>query len=156
MYYPSHIHQLVDGADKNLQSIYEVTSFYKELYNILSLQCMRQIGPAKCDQESRDYLFAIFKKINRNQAPEMKLSDRDDQYVIADVAMRNVQFTDEQRERLFTPYTVDLNFLLCRQIVREMGEATNLRACGLEARKGDDGVEHIVVTMPKRLFKKQI
>jgi hypothetical protein len=58
---------------------------------------------------------------------------------------------DEAKCRaMFTPYTSDVRFLLCRQIVREMGEATNLRACGLNSVATEKGTQ-IEVVMPERI-----
>lgn len=66
------------------------------------------------------------------------------------------RLTDEQIANLFTPYTIDLNLLLCRQIVREMGEATNLRACGIEAGKDKDGNVIVRILIPKLFTPKDI
>lgn len=152
MYYPSRIRQLVDGTDDNLHGIDELTSYYKELYGILSQQAMRQIRPARCDREAMNYLLELLKKVNKNEKPYIKIDKKDNNYIQASVIMKKIILTDEQRENLFTPYTVDLKFLLCRQIVREMGEATNLRACGISAQKA--GTEELIlINLPSMLFK---
>lgn len=49
------------------------------------------------------------------------------------VEMTMLRLTPQQCHELFTPLTVDTGFLVCRQILREMGETTHLRGCGIEA-----------------------
>ena len=62
--------------------------------------------------------------------------------------------TDEQFQKefdvdLFSPSTENIPFLLCRQIVRDMGEATNARGCGITTIKSDKGYATLVVTLAK-------
>jgi len=49
---------------------------------------------------------------------------------------------------LFTPAADHIPYLLCRQIVREHGEATNRRACAIVAEVQAEGT-HIVITLPR-------
>ena len=51
-----------------------------------------------------------------------------------------MNLTQEQCEQLFSPSTVNVQFLICRQIIREIGEATNARGCGIQARKDNKNV----------------
>lgn len=147
MYYPSRIRQLIDGSDDNLQSIAELTDYYQALYAILSLQAMKQIGPIRLDRDLTSYLFDLLRKLNQNEQPPMELALRDARYAEATVRMTRLSLTEQQCHDLFTPSTVHLDFLLCRQIAREMGEATNLRACGIAAEQ-TGGVVVIRITMP--------
>ena len=42
--------------------------------------------------------------------------------------------------------------MVCRQIVREIGETTNLRGCGIEASHlPDDAGTQIEITLPRQL-----
>ncbi len=152
MYYPSRIRQLVDGSDDNLQSIAELTDYYQSLYAILSLQAMRQIGPVRLDRDLTAYLFDLLRKLNHNETPPTALALRDARYAEATVTMGALRLTDRQCHDLFTPATVNLDFLLCRQIAREMGEATNLRACGIAADLVD-GVPTVRIVMPAACAK---
>lgn len=63
------------------------------------------------------------------------------------VEMTQLRLNERQSHDLFTPYTLNLDFLLCRQITREMGEATNLRACGITSTIDAD-VVNIHIVMP--------
>jgi len=152
MYYPSRIRQLIDGSDDNLLSIAELTDYYQALYAILSQQAMRQIGTLRLDAEMVSFLFDILRKLNQNEKPPVELAHRDNRYTEATVHMTRLALTDRQCHDLFTAGTVHLDFLLCRQIAREMGEATNLRACGIAAHREDDTVV-VRIVMPATCAK---
>lgn len=155
MYYPSRIKQLIDGTDRNLEGIAELSSFYKELYGVLSLQAMRQIGPIRLDKDMTDYLFELLKKLNNDQEPQREISENGALSVVK-VMLNAFKVSPEECQQLFTPYTRDIRFLLVRQIVREMGEATNLRACGVDATLENSQLV-VQLTVPKRCldFRKQ-
>lgn len=155
MYYPSRIRQLIDGTDENLEGIGELTGYYQELYRILSRQTMNQVLPIRLDEAMNEYLFEILRKINKGEEPERQLSAPDGAYVRVSLLMTHCTFDEQQCRELFTPHTVDLNFLLCRQIVREMGEATNLRACGIMAELTPDNVPLVTITMPERCITRK-
>ena len=123
MYYPSRIRQLVDTGD--IGSLSEVTHYYRDLYGMLSEQAMRQVESVKLhirkqelygqtvmgDENMLRYLFDILKPEN------VQAEVKDQQYVV---------FTIRRREALS-----DIDYLLCRQIVRDHGEATHRRGCGI-------------------------
>ena len=147
MYYPSRIRQLVDGSDDNLPAIAEVVDYYHALYAILSQQAMRQIGAIRIDSDMTNYLFDLLRKLNKNVKPPVSVTPRDALYVDVTVEMTQLRLTEQQCHDLFTPYTTHLDFLLCRQVAREMGEATNLRACGITSTVAA-GVVTIHIVMP--------
>lgn len=155
MYYPSRIRQLVDGTDQNLDGIAELASYYKELYQILSLQAVHQLVPLRLATCYTDYLFDILRKLNQGEQPGVRAENYQDKYVRLEVDMHRYAITPEECRSLFAPDTKDLKFLICRQIVREMGEATNLRACGMIAKQAPDGTARIAIIMPRRYFRQQ-
>ncbi len=155
MYYPPRIRQLLDGTDENLEGIGELTGYYQELYRILSRQTMNQVLPIRLDEAMNEYLIEILRKINKGEEPERQLSAPDGAYVRVSLLMTHCTFDEQQCRELFTPHTVALNFLLCRQIVREMGEATNLRACGIMAELTPDNVPLVTITMPERCITRK-
>lgn len=61
--------------------------------------------------------------------------------------MPQLRLTPGQATDLFTPSRDHIPFLLCRQIVRDHGEATNRRGCGIYA-EVVDAVTTIVVILP--------
>jgi len=179
MYYPSRIRTLVDQQDEQLQSVSELAHYYKELYAILSRQAMHQVESIQLqcvpvpvsellpqvavhpaveaykgmsllgDRQMLRYLFALLRKQGGTTPPDIRVVDRADRYVDFHVVYARMRLTDEQCHNLFNPAPGNMPFLLCRQIVRDVGETTNARACGIRALNlGDAGVE-LVLTMVK-------
>ena len=122
MYYPDRIRQLVDNGDIN--ALGEVTQYYRQLYGLLSEQAMRQVEQIRLhvhpmvlygqqvmgDENMLRYLFEIIK-------PQEVLAEaKDEQYV---------SYT------LKATFKSDIDSLLCRQILRDHGEATHRRGCGI-------------------------
>ena len=135
MYYPSRIRQLVDTNE--MEPLREVAHYYRDLYGILSEQAMRQIEQVKLhitaqqlygqwvlgDANMLNYLFELLKPA------EVKAETKDDKYVAFHVTVRASLST--------------LTSLLARQIVRDHGEATHRRGCGIIFRE-----QQIIVTLP--------
>ena len=154
MYYPSRIQQLVNNAPNNEQ-IKEVVAYYRELYGLLSQQSMSQVDVVRLhlkplehgilgDENLIRYLFELLRKENGQQQPAMTFTGRDERYVECRVEMPTLQRAD-----LFTPSSEkNISWLLCRQIVRDHGEATNRRACAIKAEQSEQGVT-IIITLPK-------
>ncbi len=135
MYYPSRIRQLVDTND--MESLREVAHYYRDLYGILSEQAMRQIEQVKLhvtaqqfygqwvlgDANMLNYLFELLRPA------DVMAEAKDDKYVVFHVQLSASLST--------------LTSLLARQIVRDHGEATHRRGCGVVFRD-----QQIVVTLP--------
>ena len=156
MYYPSRIRQLLDAGD--VAALGEVTRYYRELYGVLSRQAMRQVerstlhlmpleGGVLGDETLIRYLYEILRRQNGQQPLDKQFMPRDDRYVEVRIAMPQLRLTPEQASDLFTPSKAHIPFLLCRQIVRDHGEATNRRGCGIFAELVD-AVPTIVITLP--------
>lgn len=136
MYYPSRIRQLVDAGD--VDSLTEVAAYYRDLYGILIQQAVDQVERIKLhvrpvrfygqqvlgDENLLRYLFELL-EVKGEIASEVK----DDNYVVFHVPYKT-------RDSL-TSY-------LCRQIVRDHGEATNRRACGITEEN-----QQITVILPR-------
>ena len=69
------------------------------------------------------------------------------------IRLADTKFTAEECRLLFTPLTRNLDFLLCRQIVREIGEVTNRRGSGIQAELSEDGMVIIRIVLPKNMLK---
>lgn len=156
MYYPSRIRQLLDAGD--VEALGEVTRYYRELYGVLSSQAMRQVeratlhlkpleGGVLGDETLICYLYEILRRQNGQQRLDKQYTPRDDRYVEVRIPMPQLRLTPEQAADLFTPSKAHIPFLLCRQIVRDHGEATNRRGCGIFAELSD-GICVIVITLP--------
>ena len=136
MYYPSRIRQLVNDGD--IQSLGEVADYYRNIYGILSEQAMYQVEQVKPrigkmelygqhvlgDKNLLGYLFDILKP------QEVKAEAKDSQYV-------------EFRVRRTAPLS-EFDYLLCRQIVRDHGDATLRRGCGIREEEGET-----IITLPR-------
>lgn len=165
MYYPSRIRQLLDAGD--FDSLREVADYYRELYGILSLQATRQVErtrlrlrpmaiPGLPPTHSRilghesliRYLFDIlYKEGGQPRNRGLSATGRDGRYVEVRIPMPALKLTAEQAQGLFTPSREHLPYLLCRQIVRDHGEATNRRGCGIRAEVAN-GLTVVCVTLP--------
>ena len=155
MYYPSRIQQLLDTGD--MESLSEVTTYYRELYGVLSQQALRQTERTRLhlkplhddilgDETLVRYLFDILRKLaGRKLQPEY--TKREGGYVEVRVPMPELKLTEAEAADLFTPSKDHLPYLLCRQIVRDLGEATNRRGCGIYATI-QDNTTNMIITLP--------
>ena len=130
MYYPSRIRQLVDQGD--IASMAEVTAYYRDLYSILTQQALGQVERIKLhirpvefygqtvlgDENLLRYLFELLGvRGERIEVRSERSGVRDEKYVAYSISL--------------TSHLSPLTSLLCRQIVRDHGEATNRRGCGI-------------------------
>jgi hypothetical protein len=163
MYYPSRILQHThlppatsqQSTPQPLSSdLKELVTYYRELYGLLSDQSMDQVHSLKLHLKPLDhgilgdenlirYLFEILRKENSQQMPAMEYAVHNEKYVECKAAMTTLHRTD-----LFTPSCeANIPWLLCRQIVRDHGEATGRRACAISAEK-TDGIVTITIILP--------
>jgi hypothetical protein len=152
MYYPSRISQLIEQND--VDSLSEVVGYYRELYGILSQQAMHQIEGVHMhvrplengilgDENLIRYLFEILRK----EGGGKETVSIKDKYAEVDVTMPKLHLSDEEAQQLFTPASSkNIPYLLCRQIVRDHGETTNRRMCGISAENIDgETIVHIIL-----------
>ena len=146
MYYPSRIRQLADEGSEDLTALSEVVAYYKELYAMLLLQATRAAeGNARIDRDLFQWLMDILKKYGGNDI-RVDENSLDGNYLTLSVPLNSLTLNDEETARLFTPFTQDVDFLLCRQIMRDFGEAANARGCGIQAVKGVHPIVEITLT----------
>lgn len=155
MYYPSRIQQLLDAGD--IDSLVEVTTYYRELYGVLSEQALRQTDHTRLhlkplhdgilgDETLVRYLFDILKKQAGAKLQPVYIP-RQGGYIDVRVPMPSLKLTETEAADLFTPSKDHLPYLLCRQIVRDLGEATNRRGCGIYATI-QDNTTYMIITLP--------
>ena len=156
MYYPSRIRQLIDSQPDDVDSLKELVDYYKSLYSLLSAQAMEQVeGNIKADDFLNRYLVSLMRGNSKDYhtgVAEMPGSA----YVRYWIDQQDVAYDAALHAQLFTPLTGDLRYLLCRQIVRELGEITNLRGCGIKACRGDKGCLRIEAVLPARIKWKSL
>ena len=177
MYYPSRIRQLIENGGEDLHDMNELVDYYKELYMLLSAQAMRLVEDLRyqCrpvplekllnalphinkaegegwhilgDEDLLIYLFEILARLFEGRPVVLTAKDKGARYVVIDLELPNMVYTDDQCRDLFTPTTPNLQFYLCRQIVRDTGEFTNARGCGVFA-SNIENKTHIEITLPK-------
>ena len=154
MYYPTRIAQLVDGKDGNIEALDELTHYYALLYSVFSEQAVRIVERHfSFDEGTLDYMFRLLKKVNSGIKPDVETMDAGGTYIVLRVRMKHLSLTDEQCRQLFTESTADLTFLLCRQIVRDLGEFTNARGCGIRAESAEDNTTIIEIKITKTIWK---
>ena len=157
MYYPSRIGLLIRQGDT--KSLGEVANYYRELYGLLSQQAMRQVERTKLhlkpladgilgDGTLVRYLFDILKKQSGQKRLTKTVSHQDNRYVSITVVLPDLRLSPLQAQQLFTPAVDNIPFLLCRQIVRDHGEATNRRGCSIRAEVAPDGSTLVHVLLP--------
>ena len=151
MYYPSRIRQLIDSQPDDVDSLKELVDYYKSLYSLLSAQAMEQVeGNIKADDFLNCYLVSLMRGNSKDyHAGVAEIPDS--AYVRYWVDQQDVVYDEALHAQLFTPLTGDLRYLLCRQIVRELGEVTNLRGCGIKACKGEKGCLRIEALLSARI-----
>jgi len=175
MYYPSRIRNLIDDGDGNLKNISELATYYKEIYTLLSAQAMRQVRSVtpECapisiadfvgghqqsplmntvvlgDKMMLQYMVEMLRKQNQGTMPAVKVEEKANNYLLLRFEMNKLSLTEKQCQELFNPAMNNLPFLLCRQIIRDTGEVTNARGCGIVAERAADGHTNVLVTLAK-------
>ena len=152
MYYPSRIHQLIEADPEDVKSLQELVDYYKSLYTMLSAQAMEQVeGNVKYDK----YLNLYLSELMKGGCKDCNLGVQtlpNSPYAILYAEQKEVAYDAQRHALLFTPLTSDLRYLLCRQIVREIGEVTNLRGCGISAKASPDGHLRIEAVLPAKML----
>lgn len=161
MCYPSRIRQLIEASPDDVASLKELVDYYKSIYLMLSAQAMEQVETnLKCDAALKDYLFRLIQETVKDLAKvhgiaitqvKQEIKTVHTAYATCQFVFSGLRYDDSLHHRLFTPLTEDMRFLVCRQIVREMGETTNLRGCGIQAKPSEDGFLVIEVVLPGML-----
>lgn len=155
MYYPSRIRQLLDNGDNATLS--DVARYYREIYGILSEQANAQIAGHKLyirplehdiwgDRLMIDYLFDILRRQHEDKRLEATFEADGEQYIDCRVWLEGVHDVE------FTASVSNIPYLLCRQIIREHGEATGRRRCGIQAEDTEKGT-NITIILPRYVCK---
>ena len=154
MYYPSRIRQLIDSNPSDVASLREIVEYYKQLYTMLSAQAMEQVeGNVRYDAFLIDYLRRMLTENISRDSLDISVEDKHP-YSLVRIEYKLVAYIVERHGLLFTPLTSDMKYLLCRQIVREVGEVTNLRGCGILSKPSEDGHLLIEIMLPQAMIER--
>ena len=168
MYYPARIRQLVDNVDMDMQSVKELVYYYKELYTILYGQVKSQADEAKfncapvslkdyvCvddfvlfDEVLLSYLFDVLKESCGYISSETIVANADGKYLTLRLSCNKINHTDTGNFDYFAPLVQNIPFLICRQIIREMAEITNMHGCGLRVVSEGCGATFVYMTFAR-------
>lgn len=154
MYYPCRIMQLVDAPVRDVTALKDVVCYYRELFSILCEQANSQayLG-SRLDCSLVQYVIGLLRKAVPSERLQFSVCDRKDGYVAVSTCMESLRLSRQQVAELFTPSTVDFRFLVCRQIIRDFGELTNSRGCGIQAMTTADGCTNIEITITQKIWK---
>jgi len=142
MYFPSRIRQLVERGET--EALPEVAAYYRELYGTLSEQALHQTETRYLHLEPLDHeilgdrvlvaqLFDVLRRQSGQKQLHADYSPYGQHFVEVCVTMPELRLTAEEAARLFEPAADHLPFMLCRQIVRELGEAAGRTDVGIKA-----------------------
>lgn len=100
-----------------------------------------------------EMLFELLWIHNKRTKPNVIWMVKDAHYMRLQCHLNLLQLDEDACKQLFTPLTVDVDFLLCKQIVREIGDDTNARGCGAVAHPAPNGGTFIELTLVYKFNK---
>lgn len=142
MYYPSRLKQLLlqdGGSMQSVAVLSELAGYYQLLYTTFIKQAhaiLDSAGTFIAPKFLMDLLFRLLRKKNKDGLLTPSVSDAQDGYVLIDFNICNdklVSAVGQNASVLFSKDTPDTDFLVCCQIMRDIGEYTGARACGISA-----------------------
>ena len=158
MYYPSRIRQVLDSGELTpevLVSLRELANYYRMLYTALINQTVHtRYRICSMDEilTMMNYLFAILKRKNGGVPPLRSTTPYGNSYVQLTATLdRCTKRVDSHK--LFTPYTDDFDYLVCCQIMRDIGDFTGMRASGIQAYYDADARLVIKLFVPQMVLE---
>ena len=158
MYYPSRIRQVLDSGELTpevLVSLRELANYYRMLYTALINQTVHtRYRICSMDEilTMINYLFAILKRKNGGVPPLRSTTPYGNSYVQLTATLdRCTERVDSHK--LFTPYTDDFDYLVCCQIMRDIGDFTGMRASGIQAYYDADARLVIKLFVPQMVLE---
>lgn len=167
MYYPARIRQLVDNAVMDIETVRELCDYYKELYVILYSQVRSQAVTVKfeCvsvslknyvpidesvlfDRTLLTYMFEVLKKHCGYIYNKAVISYADDKYLTLKLVCSEIICVDKGHD-FFSPDVRNIPFLICRQIIREISDLTNMHRCGLIVCSDENGITFVYITLAR-------
>ena len=155
-----------------IQELNESITFYRSLYSVLAVQCSRNLKDIKyyyspltisksdnkyddlkivANKALLDYLLVLLKRKNDKELPFVDYDKYDANYALMHIQCPNIKLTEEQCANLFTLTTHDVDFLIIRQILREIGDASNSHRTGIRVQLNDDNVTEFFILLPLAL-----
>ncbi len=167
-------HINVDDIAK--EQIEGVVAYYREIYAMFCMQALnkqtaaynfpvakysvRELFPSTdtsrlpdgvailANKELFIFLRLLLKRHNKGKYPSCTAFISDAKYVDVQCVMDCFEYSESAVPELFTPSTVNVDFLVMRQILRETGETSLHYGCGINASVKSSGVM-ISMTVPR-------
>lgn len=147
MYYPGRIRQLLNDGD--YKALNDTVAYYREIYGILSEHANRQANEhstrlTECEHEilanelQLKMLFDLLRRVFKSHFDAISYTPRDNRYIACQVCLKGVSLTDDELKTLFTPSIEHIPLLICKQILRDLGNITNLHGCGIWAERKEN------------------
>ena len=155
MYYPSRLKQMLDRGGEVCFTA-ELVEYYELIYSSLLKQAVSTLGDVGGflrTPELMRYLTTLLKRKNGGNKPSVEINQAENGYVVISLAMNALRLTSEQAKNLFSPLTIDVDFLVCCQIMRDIGEITGARACGISASVDNEDQTIIKIKTTKETWK---
>ena len=156
MYFPTRIRAMLTAGDSQSADAYEMTEYYKTLHTMLATQAQQQTDttPLPPPRRLTAMLLDIINSLQKEK-PQIKIRKAETPHY------SEMTVTTDIRLAAGKPLTQLFNFdctdnhplLLCRQIVRDIGESTNHRGCGIRAVPLNDTHFNIIITLPTKVLK---
>lgn len=161
MYYPSRLKQIVDSGDghENVETLDEMTGYYETLYTALITQSycvLKRAGAMPTVKFMMAFLKSVLKSKNGGVEVRPVVSYDGNGYFLADFAIDNHKLLSEVGDNpsvLFSASTPDVDFLVCCQIMRDIGECTGARGCGITVRTDTERHLLVCVKAPEKIEK---
>ena len=127
MYYPSRLKQLIASEDSTVDDnvLAELAEYYKTLYTTLishAANVLNTAGTLAAPNVSINLLLAILRKKNKGKKPKIVERETADNYIDVDIILDSLYAISPVG--LFSSLTPDVDFLVCCQIMRDLGEYT--------------------------------
>lgn len=154
MYFPSRIRLMQESNTHTAQDILELTRYYATLHSLLATQAQQLIDttPLPAPKALYQMLIQTLKQINGRDINLILQPATDPKYTRLSAVVHIPAHLTTPTEHLFDiDQQGNIDFLLCRQIVRDIGEQTNHRGCGIVANKAGKDAAAITITLPRKL-----
>lgn len=155
MYYPSRILQVLE-TNKDISAVMELADYYCLLYTALVRQATYSLNVVQSLYHIKplfDYLLSILKNKNKGMIPHTEVIRHEETYITIAFIMPHYKLTIEQAKYLFTPLTSDFDMLVCCQVMRDIGELTGERGCGINAELDVEGQCNIKIKTTTEIWR---
>lgn len=183
MYFPARIKQLVTTKQVNIDDIHELISYYKSIYSILYMQSQKSVEAVRVpcsviqikdllekipiphtintqqnilgDIITLKHSLSLLTKLPIGNPIQIRTQeDKDPHYLQIVIVYANTKLSQEECLHLFSPNSKYIECLLCRQVLRDIGDCTNSRSCGVQSVIIDSNQLEIIITLVKAKNKR--